>query len=182
MPHRDRGDSPRSFVCAKIRTPSRMKALDTERRSDPPPLPLLQVAPVFYAAPRSLGKSGRRSRILPIYARFYARKVPAEASKRRLTEKFLSFLILRWTKPLFADSIIRKGTEGSKAPRRVCASGFFLMKAQSIILTHGFFLSSREVTPRNSRYCASVGLRINRDRGAAARKMRKKIPPVKGRR
>ncbi len=39
MPHRDRGDSPRSFVCAKIRTPSRMKALDTERRSDPPPSP-----------------------------------------------------------------------------------------------------------------------------------------------
>lgn len=124
MPHRDRGDSPRSFVCAKIRTPSRMKALDTERRSDPPPLPLLQVAPVSYAAPRSLGKSGRRSRILPIYARFSARKVPAEASKRRLTEKFLSFLILRWTKPLFAGSIIRKGTEGSKAPRRVVRRGF----------------------------------------------------------
>lgn len=180
MPHRDRGDSPRSFVCAKIRTPSRMKALDTERRSDPPPLPLFQVAPVFYAAPRSLGKSGRRSRILPIYARFSARKVPAEASKRRLTEKFLSFLILRWTKPLFAGSIIRKGTEGSKAPPR-CASGFSLMKARSLIFTHGF-LSSREVSPRNSQRYAFVEIRINRDRGAAARKMRKKIPPVKGRR
>lgn len=160
-----------------------MKALDTERRSDPPPLPLLQVAPVF-AAPRSLGKSGRRSRICRYTAPSSARKVPAEASKRRLTEKFLSFLILRWTKPLFAGSIYGREQKGVKRPDALCV-GFFPYEGAKPYLYDLYawlFLSSREVTPRNSRYCASVGLRINRDRGAAARKMRKKIPPVKGRR
>lgn len=159
-----------------------MKALDTERRSDPPPSPAFDSrVPSF--TPRHARSASRDAEVgsCRYSAPSSAHKVPAEASKRRLTEKFLSFLILRWTKPLFAGSIIRKGTEGSKAPRRVCASGFSLMKARSLIFTHGF-LSSREVTPRNSRYCASVRLRINRDRGAAARKVHKKIPPVKGRR